>query len=71
VIKTIQHSSRLRNSTNGNPRYRVTFTDGTVLDSQSDASWCYAFGNPGIRDGSTVEITLTRAGKISHMKPAN
>jgi hypothetical protein len=66
ILKTIERFDRLNCSVNGNPRYRVTFTDGAVLDSMSDASWCYAVGNPGMRVGSTVAIE-TRAGRIRHM----
>jgi hypothetical protein len=70
TTKTIERYERLRSSTNGNPRYRFTFTDGTVLDSMSDAGWCYAVGNPGMREGSPVSLELTRAGKIRVMREA-
>jgi len=70
TTKTIDHYERLRSSVNGNPRFRFTFTDGTVLDSQSDAGWAYAVGNPGMREGSTVAMEFTRAGRISIMREA-
>jgi hypothetical protein len=69
IIKRIERIERLRTSHYGNPRFRITFTDGTILTSMSDAAFCYAVGNPGMREGSTVVIELTRAGRISHMGP--
>jgi len=68
--KTIESYERLRSSVNGNPRFRFTFTDGAVLDSMSDAGWCYAVGNPEMREGSTVALELTRAGRIRIMREA-
>lgn len=70
VTKTVESYERMRSSVNGNPRFRFTFTDGTVLDGQSDAGWAYAVGNPDMREGSTVDMTLTRAGKIRTMREA-
>jgi hypothetical protein len=70
TTKTIESYERLRSSHYGNPRFRFTFTDGTILDSKSDASWCYAVGNRGMREGSPVEMTFTRAGKIAVMREA-
>jgi hypothetical protein len=67
-VKTIERYERLNSSVNGNPRFRFTFTDGTVLDSMSDAGWCYAVGNPELREGSTVSLELTRAGRIRVMR---
>ena len=68
TTKTIEHYERLRSSVYGNPRFRFTFTDGSVLDSMSDAGWAYAVGNPGMREGSTVALELTRAGRIRVMR---
>jgi hypothetical protein len=70
VTKTIESYERMRSSVNGNPRFRFTFTDGTILDGMSDASWAYAVGNRDMREGSTVDMTLSRAGKIRTMRPA-
>lgn len=36
---------RRQNSTNGNPRYWVTFADGTRLPTATDASVGYVIGN--------------------------
>jgi hypothetical protein len=68
IQKTIEHYDRLRSSTNGNPRFRFMFSDGTEHYSMSDAGWCYAVGNPGMREGSTVDLELTRAGRIRVMR---
>jgi hypothetical protein len=64
----IESLERLNNSVNGNPRYRVHFTDGTVADTQSDASLNYGITNPEYRD-VPLRVTFTRAGKISHATP--
>jgi len=70
VTARIVASERLKNTTNGNPRFRIAFDDGVIRTSQSDAAWTYALGNPGMRNGDKVTLTLTRAGYISHMEPA-
>lgn len=66
--KQVSSLERLNNSVNGNPRYRVTFTDGTSAVTQSDASFCYGITNPDMR--GELEVTYTRAGKIADMRPA-
>jgi hypothetical protein len=71
MTRTIAYYERLRSSVNGNPRFRFTFTDGTVLDSMSDAGWAYAVGNREMREGSTVTMELTRAGRIHIMRGAS
>lgn len=71
ITTTIVASDRLNNSRNGNPRYRIAFGDGEMRTSQSDAAWCYGFGNPGLRNGDTVTLTLSKAGYIEHMEPTS
>lgn len=71
VVKTIETYERMRSSVNGNPRFRFTFTDGTILDGMSDAGWAYGVGNSDMREGSEVEMTLSRAGKIRTMRPTS
>ncbi len=70
MIRTIEHIQRLRASVNGNPRFRIYFTDGPPVTTMSDAMFIYAVGNAGMREGCTVNVVLTRAGRISHMEPA-
>lgn len=67
-VKTIAHLERLNHSRNGNPAYRIYFTDGTVVRTETDASIAYAIGNPEFRD-VPVEFTVTRAGRVSHAEP--
>jgi hypothetical protein len=64
----VNHLERLRLSSNGNPRFRVTFTDGSSAITQSDAAFCYGIENQEMR--GDVTVTYTRAGKISEMRPA-
>ena len=63
AIKTIASLERLKLSTNGNPRFRVTFTDGTVAQTQTDASVGYSIENPEFRD-VPVRVSYTPAGRI-------
>lgn len=68
TTRTISWFERLNSSVNGNPRYRVHFDNGSSAITMSDAGFCYAVGNPGLRDGDTVEVEFTRAGRIRNMK---
>ena len=68
-IRRIQAIYRLNNSASGNPRYAIAFSDGESYISMSDASFCYAVGNPGMRVGDVVSVEFTRAGRIRYMKP--
>lgn len=69
--RTIESITRLKSSVNGNPRFRIDFTDGSSAQTQSDAMFGYAVGNPGMREGSRVSVRFTRAGRISHMNPVD
>lgn len=69
--RTIESITRLKSSVNGNPRFRIAFTDGSSAITQSDAGFGYAVGNPGMREGCKVRVTFTRAGRISHMEGTN
>lgn len=46
----ISRIDRMRSSANGNPRYSVTFTDGTSAPTGVDASVGYEINNPEYRD---------------------
>lgn len=70
-IRRIESIERLNSSVNGNPRFRFHFHGGEAADSMSDASFCYAVGNPGMREGDLVRIERTRAGNIAHMEEAD
>lgn len=61
--RTIEKLERLKLSVNGNPRFRVTFTDGSVAQTQTDSSVGYSIENPEYRDVPVV-ISFTRTGRI-------
>jgi hypothetical protein len=69
---------RIGCSTNGNPRWEVVYKGATGpwpydhiwAKTQSDASISYKIGNPGLRAGDLVELTLTKSGRISGMVKA-
>lgn len=67
MIRTIHTLTRLNNSVNGNPRYRVTFTDGSAHDTSADAGFCYGLTNPEYRNVEVI-VTLTRAGRIANIE---
>jgi hypothetical protein len=67
-IRRIQHLERLNNSSNGNPRFRVYFTDGTSALTSSDAGVAYGIGNREMLN-SALKVELTRAGRIAYLTP--
>lgn len=69
AIRTIDHLERRKNSVNGNPRFRVVFTDGSSAITQSDAAFAYGLENPEFRD-VPLEVTFSRAGLITRVKVA-
>ncbi len=62
-VLTIASLERMKLSVNGNPRFKVTFTDGTVAQTQTDASIGYAIENSEYRD-VPVRVSFTPAGRI-------
>jgi hypothetical protein len=46
TLKKIEGLERMRNSTNGNPRYKVTFTDGDSCTTKPDAAVAHGLANP-------------------------
>jgi len=69
VIKTIAKLERLRLSVNGNPRFRVTFTDGAVMQTQTDAMIGYSIENLEYRD-VPLHVSTSHAGRITDLVPA-
>jgi hypothetical protein len=63
VVKTIARVRALNASAAGNPRFKVTFTDGTSALTQTDAAVNYAIENSEYQ-GVPVEFTMTGAGRI-------
>ena len=72
----IELIERLGTSTNGNPRYRLALSEMTpdgpapifLANTQSDADCSYDVGNRGCRVGDVVDITFTKAGRVSTMR---
>ena len=69
-VRTIAAIERLKSSHYGNPRFRITFDDGSSAVTSSEAVFCYAVGNADMREGSRVLVEWTRAGRIAHMEGA-
>jgi hypothetical protein len=64
---TITHLERLHNSVNGNPRFRITFDDGSTHLLSSDASLGYCITNTEYR--GALNVWLTKAGRVSYATP--
>jgi hypothetical protein len=59
--KTLESITRLKNSKEGNPRFRIQFTDGTIGTTPRNAGWVY-----GIHEGMwhvTVKYHFTPKGR--------
>lgn len=73
-IAVIAYVYRLNNSVNGNPRYRVHFEQAEDIPlsaiTQSDAAVGYDVPNLTMskNKGKPVNVTLSRAGRITGMK---
>ena len=67
----IQYYKRLSNSVNGNPRYDVTFTDGTgklwTYRTSSDSMVNYEIENV-YRDCTLVDVVVTKATRIVELR---
>ena len=66
--QTIDRLERLNNSVNGNPRFRIYFTDGQTAVTQSDASIAYGLENRE-NIGVPVKVTATPAGMVWNVEP--
>lgn len=64
----IEKLELLNASRDGNPRWKVTFTDGTVMHTQSNASVNYGIENTEHRN-VPLTVTTSRAGRITHIEP--
>lgn len=67
TTRRVSSLTRLNNSINGNPRYRVLFTDGSSAVTKSDAAFCYGIDNPEMR--GEVIVKYSRGGRITDMSP--
>lgn len=59
----------MRSSVNGNPAFRVAFTNGLVARTQSDAAISYELENPEYRD-VPLDVEFTPAGRIATWRVA-
>ena len=69
AVKTIASLERLKLSKMGNPRFLVTFTDGTTAQTQTDAQIGYTIENSEFHD-VPVRVSYTRAGRIWNVEVA-
>lgn len=65
--RKIADLKRLRNSVNGNPRYRVTFADGTVVDTAADHGFAFSITEGWI--GQQVTVQIGGRGTIVDLEP--
>lgn len=65
---TIERLERLKLSVNGNPRFKIYFTDGRTATTQSDTSLSYSLENPE-NIGVPVTVTATPAGRVWNVEP--
>lgn len=61
--------ARRKSSAYGNPAFKISFTDGSSMQTMSNAGFCYAIGNHDMREGSRVLVRLTATGRIRSMRP--
>lgn len=62
----ISRLERMRSSFYGNPRFQVTFTDGTSAPTEVDGSVGYGIENSGFRD-TPLRVTFNRYGHVSYI----
>lgn len=68
MIRTIKRLERLPNTANGNPRYRVIFTDGDQRTTHPDAACAFRITNSEYQD-VPVDFTLNKQGEITYAHP--
>lgn len=62
---TVIEVERLKNSVNGNPRYKVYALQGEFV-TQSDNSHVYGFEYHKLGRGDVINVELSQAGRITH-----
>lgn len=70
VTGAIVATDRLRNSVNGNPRFRVHLDNGETYQTSTDSAVSYDIDNLA-RSRKRVTFLLTRAGRIWGYRDAN
>lgn len=61
TVMTISRVERLSNTQDGNPRFRVVFTDGRAVNTKPDAAVAYKIENSEFLN-VPVEVTFTDYG---------
>lgn len=65
VLKRVSAVERLVNSPSGNPRWKVSFDDGTSARTSRDSQCAYSVGEGMV--GQRVDITVDLKGEITHL----
>lgn len=60
---TIDHLTKLSNTVNGNPRWRIHFVGGEEALTQNDAAVAYEIGNPEYKD-TPLRVKANSAGRV-------
>lgn len=68
VVRTIAGLTRLRNSADGNPRWRVSFTNGDSANTSPNADIGYGIGNSEYQ-GVPIAFVLNEQNQITHAYP--
>jgi hypothetical protein len=69
AVKTISRLERMPSSSNGNPRFRAYFTDGTDAATVVDADCAYGLENRENLAPNEVEVSFSRRGQIEYVTP--
>ena len=67
--KVISRLERMKSSVNGNPRFMVTFTDGSSMPTKPDAMLAYGIENEEYRDRPLL-VEVER-GQIVYLRNAD
>lgn len=67
--KTISRLTRQANSENGNPQYKITFTDGTTALTPRDAQVGYLVSEYYV--GKPLDVEFDGRGRVVHFEEVN
>jgi hypothetical protein len=67
-VAVIESLTRLQNSRNGNPRYRIHFQGGTTALTLTDTQLAYTIGHSE-NLGVPVLVKTTPAGRVYDVRP--
>jgi len=66
--RTVKSLTRKNSSRNGNPKFEVTFTDGTRLTTATDTSLAYGIENSEYKR-DPHEVVTNRKGDLIDLRP--